>query len=124
LQWSAPVSGFCFQLSEFRKSAAGRFPPDRFMPNTASAKKRLRQSKVRRSHNRAIKSSLKTYTRKILTALDAGDVAGAEQAFNVAARRLDKAGSSNVIHKNTAARRKSRLQRRIVAAKQKQSGNA
>ena len=87
------------------------------MPNTASAKKRLRQDKSRSAHNRSIKSAVKTKVKDVTKTLEAGDVAAAEAAFPVAAKHLDKAGSKNIIHKNTAARKKSRLQKAIVKAK-------
>ena len=87
------------------------------MPNTKSAKKRLRQDQVRRSRNRSVKSALRTQIKKIHTAVEAGDMDTAEKEFSVAAVKLDKAGSSKVIHKNTAARYKSRLQKKLKAAK-------
>ncbi len=87
------------------------------MPNTKSAKKRLRQDKVRRSRNRSVKSSLRTQIKKVHAAVDAGDLDSAEQEFTTAKIKLDKAGSDKVIHKNTAARYKSRLEKKIKAAK-------
>ena len=87
------------------------------MPNSNSAKKRLRQDKVRRARNRSVKSALRTQIKKVHTAVDGGDVEAAEKEYVVAARKLDKAGSSKVIHRNTAARYKSRLQKRIKSAK-------
>lgn len=89
------------------------------MPNTVSAKKRHRQNVDRRTRNRAIKSTLKTQMKKVETAVEAGNLDGAEQEFRVAARRLDRAGARNIIHRNAAARQKSRLQRLLKAAKQK-----
>ncbi len=88
------------------------------MPNSISAKKRLRQNKVRKARNRSIKSAVRTQIKKVNTAVSAGDVEAAEREFIVAARSLDKAGSKNVVHKNAAARRKSRLQKKILAIKQ------
>ena len=87
------------------------------MPNTKSAKKRLRQDKVRQSRNKAIKSAVRSSVKKVSTALDSGDIAGAEEAFVAAAKKLDRAGAKNIIHKNTAARKKSRMQKAIVKAK-------
>ena len=89
------------------------------MPNSASASKRLRQSKVRQSRNKAIKSSMKTQIKKVVAAATAGDVEAAETEFKLAAKKLDKAGAKNVIHKNAAGRQKSRLQRIIKKAKGK-----
>ncbi len=88
------------------------------MPNSNSAKKRLRQSKARKVHNRSIKSAVKTQIKKVNAAVTAGDVATAEQEYVAAARGLDKAGSKNIIHPNAAARSKSRLQKKIRIAKQ------
>ena len=89
------------------------------MPNSASASKRLRQSKVRQSRNKAIKSSMKTQIKKVVAAATAGDVEAAETEFKLAAKKVDKAGAKNVIHKNAAGRQKSRLQRIIKKAKGK-----
>ena len=89
------------------------------MPNSASASKRLRQSKVRQARNKAIKSSMRTQIKKVVAAATAGDVEAAETEFKLAAKKLDKAGAKNVIHKNAAGRQKSRLQRIIKKAKGK-----
>lgn len=89
------------------------------MPNTKSAKKRYRQDQVRRERNRATKSVIRTTTKRLITALRAGNVALAETEFREVARRLDRASCHGVVHKNLAARRKSRLQALIKAAKTK-----
>lgn len=89
------------------------------MPNTASAKKRLRQNQVRRARNRAAKSTLKTVVRKVREAVDKGDLAAAESDFRLATKKLDQAAAKNVIHANAAARVKSRLSAAIKRAKQK-----
>ena len=87
------------------------------MPNTKSAKKRLRQSLEQRSRNRAGRSALKSFVRRVLAAVEAGDAAKAEAEFRLTAAELDKAGARGLIHPNKAARIKSRLQRRLKAAK-------
>ena len=87
------------------------------MPNTKSAKKRLKQNKARRADNRSIKSAVKTQIKKVTSAVDKGELETAEKELAAAARALDKAGSRGVLHKNTVARRKSRLQARIKKAK-------
>lgn len=87
------------------------------MPNSAGAKKRLRQSLDRRAHNRAVKSNLRTQIRKVREAISAGDVEKANAEFRVATKKLDKAASRNIIHPNAAARTKSRLSRTIKALK-------
>ena len=88
------------------------------MPNTASAKKRLRQNVVRRDRNRIIKSAVRTQMKKVFVAALDGDVDKAEQEFRAAAKQLDRAGSCRAIHPNATARYKSRLQRVIKRAKQ------
>lgn len=87
------------------------------MPNSKSAEKRLRQTEVRRQRNRSIKSAVRTQVRKVREAVKAGDMAKADEEFRTAAQKLDRAGSRNIIHKNNAARTKSRLQRLIRTAK-------
>lgn len=88
------------------------------MPNTKSAKKRLRQTEVRRDRNKAVKSALRSQLRKVREAVQAGDVSKAESEMQLATKRLDRAGQKNIIHKNTAARTKSRMQKLIKNAKQ------
>ena len=87
------------------------------MPNSASAKKRLRQNFVRRDQNKSIKSAVKTQVKKVLAAVSAGEIETAEQEFRIAAKKLDRAGAKGVIHKNAAGRKKSRLQKAIKTAK-------
>ena len=89
------------------------------MPNTKSAKKRLRQDLERRERNRAAKSSVKTQIKKVISALRVGKIDVAETEYRAAASHLDRAAGKGVIHKNNAARRKSRLQAVIKAAKAK-----
>ena len=89
------------------------------MPNIASAKKRLRQSVVRRARNRATKSMLRSQIRKVREAVVAGNVADAETAFRLCVKHLDRAAVHRVIHPNAASRMKSRLSARIKAVKQK-----
>jgi small subunit ribosomal protein S20 len=87
------------------------------MPNSLSAKKRLRQSEVRRLRNRSIKSAVRTQLKKVRKAAQSGEVEQAESAYRLAAKKLDKAGSKRVLHPNTCARYKSRLQKLIKRAK-------
>ena len=77
------------------------------MANIRSQIKRNRQTEVRRQRNRATRSELRT---RIKNAAEAGD--GTNEAA-AAMQRLDKAAARRVIHRNTAARRKSRLQKRL-----------
>ncbi len=87
------------------------------MPNSPSAKKRQRQNEKRRLANRTIKSAMRTQIRKVREAVDEGNLELAETEARVASKRLDRAGSKGVIHRNTAARTKSRLQHMIKKAK-------
>ena len=89
------------------------------MPNTHSAKKRLRQSLVRRSRNRATKSTIKSQIRKVRDAIAAGNSEAGETEFRLVAKKLDKAAAANVVHANLAARVKSRLSAALKALKTK-----
>jgi small subunit ribosomal protein S20 len=86
------------------------------LANTSSALKRMRQNERRRLRNRAVRSRVRTAVKTARTALGTG---GAETpaAVSDAIRTLDKAVSKGVIHRNTAARKKSALARRLAAAK-------
>jgi len=79
------------------------------MPNTASAKKRLRQNAKRRIHNRAEKSNMRSQIRRVREAVEAGDSDRAQTEFKTAQKKIDRAASKNLIHRNAAARTKSRL---------------
>jgi small subunit ribosomal protein S20 len=87
------------------------------MPNSSSAKKRLRQNAVRRESNLATKRSLRTQIRKVQEAIKAGNAEAATTEFRLAVKKLDRAGSQNVIHRNAVARIKSRLSARVKAIK-------
>ena len=87
------------------------------MPNTSSAKKALRQNAKRRLHNRSRMSALRTAVKKVRKLAAEGDDATATKAaFQFACKRLDQAAAKNLIHKNAAARTKSRLARVVKAA--------
>jgi len=86
------------------------------MANIKSQKKRNVQNEKRRQRNLAAKSSLKTSTKKVHTAVAAGDAKGAVELQREAARALDKAASKGVLHKRTAARKKSRLAKAASSA--------
>ena len=77
------------------------------MANIKSQKKRNRTNEIARMRNRAIKSELKTATRRVKDAVAAEDAETAREAALKACRLLDKAASKGVIHKNQAANRKS-----------------
>jgi small subunit ribosomal protein S20 len=80
--------------------------------NIKSQIKRNRQNEKRRLRNKAVKSSLKTAIRKFNEAVQAGDATAAETLLRHASRKLDKAVSKGVIHRNQAANRKSAIARR------------
>ncbi|OKL52008.1 30S ribosomal protein S20 [Buchananella hordeovulneris] len=85
------------------------------MANIKSKIKRIKTNEKSRLRNQAVKSELKTFVRKVRQALAAGDKEAAEAALRVAARKLDKAVSKGVIHRNQAANRKSKLARQVAA---------
>lgn len=88
------------------------------MPNTKSAKKRLLQNVERRARNRSLRSDIRTQCRKVREAIKAADVERAETEFRLATKKLDRAGARNIIHRNAAARLKSRISAKIKALKQ------
>ncbi len=87
------------------------------MARSLSSQKRLRQSKTRAARNKARKSQVKTATRKVSDAILQRDVDAAQKALKEAAKLLDRNGTRGTIHPNTAARRKSRLAKRLNAMK-------
>jgi small subunit ribosomal protein S20 len=84
------------------------------MANITSQIKRNRQNEVARERNKAVRSRLKTYARTFRDAADAGDKDAAEAAYADAARALDKAASKGIVHRNTAANRKSGMAKRLA----------
>lgn len=86
------------------------------MPHSASAKKRHRQNLRNRERNRATKSEIKTQVRKVLESISSGDVAGGQEHFRTVAKKVDQAAAKNTIHRNRAARIKSRLSARLKTA--------
>lgn len=87
------------------------------MPNTESAKKRLRQNEKRRMRNRIAKKIIRTYSKRTLKSASEGNLEAAEADFRYTVGKIDKAGVRRVLHPNTAARRKSRLTREYLAIK-------
>ena len=86
------------------------------MPQSASAKKRHKQNLRNLERNRATKSELKSHVRQVLSAIEAGDATQAREALRTLASSADKAAASKKIHRNKAARIKSRLSARMLAA--------
>jgi small subunit ribosomal protein S20 len=83
--------------------------------NIASQIKRNRQNEKRRQRNKAVRSELKTRVKRAVEATEAGGEEAAD-ATRIAMKRIDKAAAKGVIHKNEAARRKSRLEKRLSAS--------
>lgn len=79
------------------------------MANIKSAKKRILVNATKAERNKTIKSKIKTYVKKVETAVAEGDKAAAKEVFAVASTEINKACSKGVYHKNTAARKVSRL---------------
>jgi len=85
------------------------------LANSASARKRARQAETHRRSNASRRSMMRTYMKKVIAAIAAGDKEQATAAFNVAATIIDRSVTRGLIHKNKAARHKSRLNAQIKA---------
>jgi len=79
------------------------------MANIKSAKKRILVSQKKEFRNKSVKSKVKTYVKKVEAAIESGDKAAADEALKVAISEISKAASKGIYHKNTAARKISRL---------------
>ncbi len=86
---------------------------EHFVANIKSQIKRVKTNAKRTERNRAYKSELRTFLRKFREAVDSGDAGKAEDALKVASRKLDKAVSKGVIHKNQAANKKSAMAKKF-----------
>jgi len=87
------------------------------MANHASARKRIRRNARRADINGARRGRIRTFIKKIEAALSAGDAKQAEEALKVAQPEIQRGVAKGILHKNTAARKISRLSARIKAAK-------
>jgi small subunit ribosomal protein S20 len=85
------------------------------MANTPQAKKRIRRNQRRADINRIRVSRIRTFVKQVEAAIEAGDKAGAEAAISKVQPELARGVAKGVLHKNTAARKFSRLTRRIAA---------
>ena len=85
------------------------------MANSAQARKRARQGTIRRERNVAHKSKFRTVIKNTVYAIEAGDKDKATEMFKIAVPVIDSTASKGIIHKNKAARHKSRLNKRIKA---------
>ncbi len=83
------------------------------MANTAQAKKRARQAEKSRIRNAGQRSNMRTFVKKVIAAVESGDKEQAQTAFKTAVPIIDTAVSKGLIHKNKAARNKSRLSSRV-----------
>ena len=85
------------------------------MANTAQARKRARQAVVRNKHNSSLRSMLRTSIKRVRQAIDAGDKAAATEVLQKATSVIDRVADKKIIHKNKAARHKSRLAAAVKA---------
>ena len=85
------------------------------MANTASSRKRARQSEKRRQHNASLRSELRTAVKDVRKAIDAGDRDAARAVYQRSVGTIDSIADKKIIHKNKAARHKSRLNARLKA---------
>jgi small subunit ribosomal protein S20 len=83
--------------------------------NTPSAKKRAKQAEKRRSHNGSLRSMVRTYIKNVVKAIEAKDLEKAQTAYTLAVPVIDRMADKGIIHKNKAARHKSRLNTKIRA---------
>lgn len=85
------------------------------MANIRSSEKDIRKTRKRTAHNQSVKSRIRTLRKKVLAAVDKGDVALANSSLSELASATDKAAKTKVLHKNTSSRMKSRLALKIGA---------
>jgi len=83
------------------------------MANNDSARKRIRQTEKRTARNKARKSRVRSFLRKVEEAVKSGDKAAAQEAFRAAQPELQRAATKGVVHGNTVARKLSRLSARV-----------
>ncbi|MDD9889862.1 MAG: 30S ribosomal protein S20 [Gammaproteobacteria bacterium] len=87
------------------------------MANSPQARKRARQGETRRRHNASFRSMVRTYIKKVDSAIAGGDHKAAMEAYNGAVPIIDRMADKGIIHKNKAARHKSRLNAAVKALK-------
>ena len=85
------------------------------MANSPQARKRARQAEKRRKHNASLRSLVRTVIKKVSAAIDAGDADQAKAAYAEAVPVIDRMADKGIIHKNKAARHKSRLNAAVKA---------
>ena len=89
------------------------------MAHSLSAKKRVKQNAKKRAINRARKSQVKTQIKHFETAFSSGDTEAASEQYQLVVKKLDKIAATSTMHKKTAARKKSRLAKRLNSLKAK-----
>ena len=87
------------------------------MANSPQARKRAKQAESRRGHNASFRSMVRTYIKKVLAAIEAKDYEEASTAYAAAAPVIDRMADKGILHKNKAARHKSRLNTAVKALK-------
>ena len=92
------------------------------MAHSLSAKKRVRQNEKRRSRNRARKTEIRDSVKSFNTAITGGDFTKAAEVLNQTVSIMDKIATKHTIHKNAAARKRSRLTRKLNHLKSKGAG--
>jgi small subunit ribosomal protein S20 len=85
------------------------------LANSPQAKKRARQAETRRSHNASLRSLVRTIIKKVVAAIDAGDADKAKTAYQDAVPVIDRMADKGILHRNKAARHKSRLNAQVKA---------
>ncbi len=85
------------------------------MANSAQARKRARQNDKQRMHNASLRSTLRTAIKKVIKSIEAGDKAAAQSVYRESVSVIDNIADKKIIHKNKAARHKSRLSSAIKA---------
>jgi small subunit ribosomal protein S20 len=85
------------------------------LANSAQSRKRARQSEKHRQRNASYRSMFRTFIKRVIAAVEAGDKEQAQSAYKSAAALIDKTANKGLIHKNKAARQKSRLNARVRA---------
>ncbi|MFA7554459.1 MAG: 30S ribosomal protein S20 [Spongiibacteraceae bacterium] len=85
------------------------------MANSPQAKKRARQAEKRRQHNSSLRSTVRTSIKKVIAAIKSGNSEEATKAYNAAVPVIDRMADKGILHKNKAARHKSRLNTQVKA---------
>lgn len=85
------------------------------MANSPQARKRARQNDKARAHNASLRSMARTYIKKVIAAIESGDAEAAKTAFAAAVPVIDRVADKGIMHKNKAARHKSRLNAKVKA---------